>query len=422
MSAQTAAPGVSERLDRTVWRTVLPAGTEVLSERIDSVRSVALGIWFRQGTAHELPAERGISHLLEHMVFKGTESRSARRLALEIERLGGSLDAFTTHEYTTFQVRVPDEYLENALDVLADLSFQPALREADLELERNVVLEEIARVEDTPEELVFERHAEFLYGGHPYGVPILGTADTVGSIDAAALRRLHREAYHPGNAVVAAAGHLEHARLVGLLLPLLPPAPAVAPPGIAPVTAGGTGLLEVTRSDGRQTHIVAGALGVRYSDPLRHALILVSTALGGGMSSRLFQRIREELGLAYQVYTFHAFYGRSGHIGAYVGTQPEAATRARETLLDELERVATTGLSASEVEVTREQLRGQLHLSVESTAFRMERLAAGALHGEPYRSIEETAGRIAAISLEDANAAASLLHPDRVAVLELTPA
>ena len=177
------ATGETERLDEAVWRTRLPGGPRVLSERIDGVASAAVGIWIPHGAAHENPSERGVSHLLEHLVFKGTERRSARDLALEVERVGGSVDGYTTHEFTAFEARVPADQLDRALDVRADLVFHPLLRPADLELERQVVLEEISEMEDDPEDLAFELHGELLYGGHPYGTPILGTRETVRALD-----------------------------------------------------------------------------------------------------------------------------------------------------------------------------------------------------------------------------------------------
>ncbi|MGW8282077.1 MAG: M16 family metallopeptidase, partial [Gemmatimonadota bacterium] len=203
------AVGTTEH-ETGVFETVLPSGTRILSERIESVRSVATGFWFRSGSAHEPPELAGVSHLLEHMVFKGTERRSALELALEVEGLGGSLDAYTSHEHISFMARVPDTELGTAVDVLADMSFEPRLAPGDLALEREVVLEEIARAEDTADDLVFELHGEFLFGGHPYGSSILGRRETVASIEVEDLARLHESIYRPAALVVAAAGRIEH--------------------------------------------------------------------------------------------------------------------------------------------------------------------------------------------------------------------
>jgi predicted Zn-dependent peptidase len=412
----------TEALESGVFRTVLPSGAIVLSERMESVRSVALGTWFRAGTAHEPAGLGGAAHLLEHMVFKGTERRSAREIALEIERLGGGLDAYTSHEHTSFQARVPDTALETAVDVLADLGFSARLAPTDLELEREVVLEEIARVDDTPDDLVFDLHAEFLFPGHPYGAPILGTRESVEAVSAEALGSLRDAAYRPAGLVVAAAGRIEHDRLVDLVAARLPPEPG-DPPGEVPAPAKrGTGLRRIERPGGRQVHLVAGAPGVPWGDPLRDASVIVNTALGGGMSSRLFQRIREDLGLAYSVFSWQSFYRSGGATGAYLGTRPESAGRARDALLAEFARIAREGLPPDEDVATRTQLKGQLLLSLESPGSRMHRLAGTVLHDEPYRPLDEIARRIDGVTPEQIREVCAGLEPDGLAVLELAPA
>jgi len=324
----------TERLDDDVRRSVLSDGTIVLSERMDSVRSAAAGLWVRAGTAHERPERRGVSHLLEHLVFKGTRRLSAREIAATVEGTGGSLDAYTTHEHTAFHARVPADHLSTGLAVLAELAFEPALRSADLEIERGVVLEEIARVEDTPDDLVFELQSEFLYGTHPYGAPILGTPDTIRAIELEDLIALHRGAYRPANMVVVVAGLVDHEQLVDQVLRLWPASGDTVPlPAVEPVRFAGRGHRIVERPGGRQVHIVAGFPAVEYGHRLRHASLLVGQALGGGMSSRLFQEIRERLGLAYSVFSFQTFYGRGGHAGAYLGTGAESAHRRRGSRL-----------------------------------------------------------------------------------------
>ncbi len=405
-----------------VFETVLPSGTRILSERIDSVRSVATGFWFRSGSAHEPPELAGISHLLEHMVFKGTERRSALELALEVEGLGGSLDAYTSHEHTSFMARVPDTELGTAVDVLADMSFEPRLTPEDLALEREVVLEEIARAEDTADDLVFELHGEFLFGGHPYGSSILGRRETVASIEAEDLVRLHRAIYRPAALVVAAAGRIEHEELVELVDRHLPLESGCGQVDVESPATFNTGFRRVKRDGGSQAHVVAGAPGVAWGDPLRDASGVVGTAFGGGMTSRLFQRIREELGLAYAVYSWQSFYRRGGAIGAYLGTRVESAQRATEALLSEMRVLADRGLSEEEDRNTRTQIKGQLLLSLESTSSRMHRLAGTVLHDEPYRSLDEIAARIDAVTPGEVQEACAMLHPNGLAVLELTPA
>lgn len=415
-------PEAKEELDAGVFRTRLASGVEIWTERMESVRSAAVGFWFRSGSAHEPESMSGSAHLLEHMVFKGTARRTSRQIASEIEDLGGSLDAYTAHEHTAFLARVPDTHLATAVDVLSDLAFHPTLDSSDLALERGVVLEEIARSEDTPDDLVFDLHAEFLYAGHPYGRPILGTRESVGEMEVEALRDLHSTTYLPSNLVVAAAGRMDHEQLLDLVLERLPDGGARPATADLPALRLETGLRRVARPSGRQAHIVAGAAGVSIGDPLRHAVILVGTALGDGMGSRLFQRIREEMGLAYAVFGFRAFYLRAGHVGAYVGTGPETADQARNALCEELRKLADDGLTPEELESTRTQLKGQVVLSLESPGSRMNRLASLALADQPYRSLDGIMERIDGVTESDAAQAAALYHPDGLAILELSPA
>jgi predicted Zn-dependent peptidase len=420
MSQLTTAP--TERLDTHAYRTKLKGGPIVLSERMDSVRSVGVGIWFTQGRLHESEAEQGISHLLEHMVFKGTRRRSARELAFSLERLGGSIDAFTTHEATAFQARVPGHALAQAVDVLADLSFQPLLRARDLKPERHVIYEELAAIEDTPEDLVFELHASFMYDGHPYGAPIMGTRESIASIGRDALVDLHNSAYRSRRAVIAAAGHVDHGELLELVERFVPTDGLPRDPAQPERAVARAGARRIQRPNARQSHLVAGGLTVPYRDPLRYAIVLVNTALGGGMSSRLFQSIREERGLAYAVYSFHAFLAHGGHVGAYVGTSPDTSGEARELLLEMLRDLAENGLSAEEIAATKRELQGRLLLSLETPGARMNRLAGLALYGQPYRRLDEISERIEAITVEQVREAEQFFHPDHLAVLELCPA
>ena len=413
------------RPDEALRKTTLPNGLTVLSERMPGVRSVAFGAWVRAASIHEPRDRMGVSHLLEHMVFKGTPTRGAREIALAVESLGGSLDAYTAREHTSYQARVLDEDLPQAADVIGDLLFRPLLRPADLRTERKVVLEEIGMVEDTPDDLVFELHNELLWGDHPYGYSILGTRETVGSLDVAALRDLHARAYHPSQIVVAASGSVDHDRLLDVLaragwadIPAGPEAPLTPPP---PPVAAPPAMRHVSR-DGTQTHVVFGSTAVRHGDPRRYELVLVSMLLGGGMSSRLFQRVREELGLAYAVFTFQSFHADTGLHGVYVGTSPETAERASEAIREELRRVAGEGIPAAELEAGKRQLKGQVTLSLESVSARMYRAAATELYGEPYRTLDDLLARIEAMSGESvAEVCRDFFAPERQTVLTLGP-
>jgi predicted Zn-dependent peptidase len=364
----------------------------------------------------------GASHLLEHLVFKGTRKRSAREIALALESLGGSLDAFTSREHTSFQARVLDEHLPVALEVLADLALDPLLRDEDLELEREVVLEEIATVQDTPDDLVFELHGSRLWNGHPYGNHILGTRDTVAAMEGDTLRDLHRTRYNGRNLVVAAAGHVDHGEFVTQTEDLFGALPAgEASPKIPAIPKRARGEERVTRSTS-QAHLVFGGAIPGHSDPRRFSLALLSSALGGGMSSRLFQRIREELALAYSVFTFQSFYSKAGISGLYLGTRPATGEKAVEAVRGELDDVAQNGISADELEQIKQQVKGQIMLSLESTGARLYRLASFALHNEPFASLDQLLGKIDAVGMSHVTEAArEYFSPDNLFLLRLGP-
>jgi predicted Zn-dependent peptidase len=405
--------------------TRLENGLTVLSERMSGVRSVAIGAWIRAASIHETPNVMGVSHLLEHMVFKGTASRSAKDIALSLETLGGSLDAYTSREHTSYQARVLDEHLPQAADVLADLIYRPMLRNADLVLERKVVLEEIGMVDDTPDDLVFELHNEALWGPHPYGFSILGTRETVSHLGVRDLKALHERAYHPALTVVAAAGNVEHDELLAVLdrtgwsrIPTGNATRLVAPPAVpAPPT------VRHVERDGAQTHIVFGAAAFPHSDPRRHALALVTSVFGAGMSSRLFQRVREEMGLAYSIYTFSSLHVDAGAHGVYVATAPETATQAADAIREEMARLAADGLTAEELVAGKNQLKGQVTLALESVTSRMYRAAGVELYNEPFRPLDEDLALIDNIQPDEVAAVCrEFFDPTRHTVLSLGPA
>jgi predicted Zn-dependent peptidase len=409
---------VTDRYDRTE----LPGGLVVLTEHMPGLRSASIGVWVRAGSVHETRAEMGVSHMLEHMVFKGTTRRTARDLALVLERLGGSLDAYTTREHTCFQARVLDADVDVALDVLADLILQPLLRTEDLDLEREVILEEISTVEDTPDDLVFDLHAAMMWGQHPYGYSILGTRDTVSALSSDDLKRVHAQRYRRGNFVIAAAGNVEHQSFVAQVervfrdaLPGAPQSNGHAPRELSPERQ------HVDRATS-QTHLVWGRSTFGHGDPRRYALVLLSNALGGGMSSRLFQRVREELGLAYAVYAFQSFYADAGMSGVYVGTRPEWADRAEEVVTAEMNKAAESGLTSEELEDTKGQVKGQIVISLESSSARLHRLAGTELYNEPFRTMDEITALVEAVTLDDVAAlAADYCVPARQSLLRLGP-
>lgn len=418
-----ARPHVTHQLDERAYRTDLSGGPTVLSEEVPAVRSVAVGIWVPWGASHDPIEQLGAAHLLEHMIFKGTESRSAREIALEIEGIGGSLDAYTAREHTACYALVLDEHLPIAVDVITDLTFRPLLRESDLLLERQVILEEIAGVEDTPEELVFDLHARCVWGAHPYGSPVLGSAETVRAIGRDELHGLWRRAYRPESCVVAAAGNVKHEEFLDLVERYLPAGSGAGEPADVSDPAPAAPRQHDFERESSQVHTCLGAPTFPRSDPRRYAAILVSTALGGGMSSRLFQRVREKLGLVYTVYSFQSFYARGGLSGVYMATRPDAASLALEETQEELEGLASGGLPESELESIKSQTKGQLILSLEAPSARLQRLAGVALYGEPYLTLDELCDRVDAVGEgEVAEVCREYYAPERQVVVRLGPA
>ena len=402
--------------------TTLGSGIQVLSESIPGVRSAAVGVWVPQGSAHDDEDVLGASHLLEHMVFRGTQHRSREQIALALESLGGSLDAFTSREHTSFQARVLDEHLPQALDVLADLVLFPTLREEDLELERRVVLEEISTIEDAPEDFAFELHGQHLWDRHPYGSSILGTRATVSAIRRDTLCDLHRDRYGARGMVVAATGNVTHDQVVELTARCFRSATDGVPADPIPEPRLPEGREVHVRRETAQTHIVAGTVTPPRADRRRYPLVLLAAAMGGGMSSRLFRRIREELGLAYSVYTFQSFYSRAGISGIYAGTRHDAAGQVIDAIRDELAAVARNGLPRQDLAQIKSQVKGQIMLSLESPGARLYRLAGFALHREPFTTLDELLLRIDRVTeAEVAEAAAEFFHPDRQCLVRLGP-
>ena len=401
---------------------VLDNGIRVVTERRPDVRAAAVGVWIDQGSAHESPESGGVSHLMEHLVFKGTERRSAHEIALSLESLGGSLDAYTTREHTSYQAHVLDEHLPVALDVLADLVLHPLLDPADLELEKDVVIEEIAGVEDTPDDLIFDLHGAKFWNDHTYGRPILGTRETVRSLQIDDMRSLHTERYLGRNIVLGCAGNIEHDEVLSRLTDLFGGVgPGSASPEIAEPAETLSGRSSVIR-DAAQAHFVIGNSTPSFTDPIRDALILISGAFGGGMSSRLFQRIREEMALAYAVYSFQSFYSKAGMAGVYVGTRPGASEEALEAILGEYAKLCRRGITGEELEQAKSHARGRSILAMESTGARLLRLVGFTLRGEPYRDLDESLGRIDAVTVEEVDAACRRFYnPEDQFILSLGP-
>ena len=382
-------------------RTVLDNGITVITERIDAVRSVALGIWAAAGSRDELPAEAGISHFLEHMMFKGTPTRSAKEISEAFERLGAEVNAFTSKEYTCYYSRVIDRHLPEAFGILADMVVDSQMDEEACRSEREVVLEEISRAEDTPDDKVHDLFAQALWPDHPIGRPVLGRKETVGGfLPADALSYTGRR-YRSGDIVVAAAGNVTHAEIVELAMKLLAGVPQGSRAEREVRTPVPDRHLCVATKDTEQAHICWGTFGVTADDDDRFAQSVLDAVLGGGMASRLFQEIREKRGLAYAVYSYSSPYVDTGAFTIYAGTRPDNTEQVVRLIAAEVEKVIENGITAEELDRARESVKGHLVLGLENTNTRMVRLGRAEVGGLEILSIDELIERYGAVSLDD---------------------
>jgi predicted Zn-dependent peptidase len=414
-----------------IRRTEFSSGLRVVTERMPSVRSVSLGVWVLAGSRDEAPKISGSSHLLEHLLFKGTKTRTARDIAEAFDAVGGDVNAFTAKEYTCYYARVLDRDLELAVDHLADMLQHSLIRSTDLDGERQVILEEIHMHEDSPEDVVHDVFTETLWPHHTLGRPILGTIPTIEAASRGSVHRFYRDHYVPGNFVVAAAGSLDHDDLVRMLRSRMETGRVVrhGQPSVWNLRSGGSpphpsGARLVRRRKTEQAHICLGTNGLARSDPDRFAFAIVNTAVGGGMSSRLFQEIRENRGLAYAVYSYHTQFTEAGIFTCYAGTTPSRAEQVIGLLRRELEDVAGGALSADEFERAKGHVKGSLVLSLEDPGGRMSRLGKSEIaHGE-ILSVDQTLKRIERVTLDDARRVAGrvLSQPMTLTVLGPFPA
>lgn len=382
-------------------KTVLDNGITVMSEPMDSVRSVALGIWFSVGSRDENSAEAGMSHFMEHMMFKGTPSRSAQEVSEAFDQLGAELNAFTSKEYTCYYSRFVDENLPIAFELLADMVVAANLDDESCTSEREVVIEEIARMEDTPDDRIHEIFSHALWPDHPIGLPILGSRETVGQFDHLQSVSFRQKHYLSGNCVVAAAGNVDHDALVKLAESFLADLPK-GPRSVRPVAeAAGQARIAVLEKETEQAHICYGLATMNAHHPDRFPLALLDGVLGGGMSSRLFQEIREKRGLAYAVYSFSALYQDTGEFAVYAGTRPSNAEEVLKLIRIEMERIAEGGVTSEELERVRQAATGHLVLGLESTRMRMTRLGKNEVTGGEILSADEVMERFAAVTIDD---------------------
>ncbi|MDQ3218270.1 MAG: insulinase family protein [Actinomycetota bacterium] len=382
-------------------RTILPSGAVIVTEAMSEVRSVSIGLWFDVGSRDEPEEIAGTSHFLEHLLFKGTPSRSAKDIADAFDAVGGDVNAFTGKEYTCYYARVLDDDLGMAFDVLSDMVTSSSLDSQELESERNVILEEIAMHEDAPDELVHDLFYRAMWDGHPLGRPVLGFNETVGAVSRDQLEGYWRERYSAPNLVVAAAGNLDHDRIVELVADRFSEGVdgrKTLRAGIAPRPIRG---VNVHRRPTEQAHIVMGTQGLHRSHEDRYVLAALDTVLGGGMSSRLFQEVREKRGLAYAVYSYSSMFADTGTFAVYAGTTPQNAHTVMDIITTELASVAANGITPQELERAKGHLRGALVLSSEDPGSRMNRLGRQQLALGEIMSLDELIARFEALEIED---------------------
>ena len=382
-----------------IVREVLPNGVRLITEQMDHVRSVSVGVWLTRGSRHEPREHGGIAHFVEHMLFKGTATRSAEDIAQQVDSLGGHLDAFTSKEYAGYYIKVLDEHLPVALDVLSDLVLNPAFAPDDIEREKKVILEEIKMVEDTPDDLVHELFTQSFWPDHPLGQPILGTVDSVQSLTADTLRGYFAGTYTARHLVIAAVGNVSHERMRDLILPTFGRLVSAGepvderPPDVIPHAM-------VRAKELEQSHVLLGTSCYPQDHDDRHAAYVLNTMLGGSMSSRLFQNVREKRGLAYAVFSNLIAYRDAGQLTIYAGCANDAVRELVKVVVDELRGMKQAPADA-ELRRAKDHLKGSLMLSLESTSSRMSNLARQEIYFEQQFSLDETIDNIERVTSDD---------------------
>jgi predicted Zn-dependent peptidase len=400
--------------------TLLDSGVRIVTEAMPSVRSVSLGFWIGTGSRGESESQAGLSHLIEHLLFKGSSKYASLEIDQIFDAMGAELNAGTGKETTSVYARVIDEHVPEAFDVMADMVFRPALN--DVDSERAVILEEIAMYEDDPQEKVFDVLGEAIFGEHPLGRAIIGRAEVISGTSVADIARFHAGRYGPENVVIAAAGAVEHEAIVALARDRVPAAagdPAPVPDGAPAVL---TRRRRFERKDTEQYHVCLGGVGVSRHDDRRFALRVLDTIFGGTSSSRLFQEVRERRGLAYSVYSFTSAYQDTGQVGLYVGTRADNIDEALSVVGSELTRLRRSPASPDELHRAKENLKGRVVLGLESTGARMNRLGSETLAGAPIMSLDEVVARIDAVTLDDVAALVEeLWAPERLSAAGIGP-
>jgi predicted Zn-dependent peptidase len=383
-----------------VTREVLPGGLRLITESMPHVRSVSIGVWLTRGSRHESEAQSGIAHFVEHMLFKGTATRSAEDIAQEIDSIGGQLDAFTAKEYASYYIKVLDEHLPTAVNLLSDIVMNPRFEADDLDREKKVILEEIKMVEDTPDDLVHELFTQHFWEGHALGRPILGSRETVESFTTEILRDYFEGAYVAPNLIVSAAGNIEHAQvrqLIGTAFANLPSTRAAYDDSVPRVVPQ----VLLRAKDLEQSHVCLGTNSYPQNHPDRYVSYIMNTVLGGSMSSRLFQNVREKRGLAYAVFSGLSAYRDAGNITIYAGCATEAVPEVVDLCVEELRGLKKSPVPHAELRRAKDHLKGSLMLSLENTASRMSHLARQEIYFERHFGLDETLAGVERVTAED---------------------
>jgi predicted Zn-dependent peptidase len=406
--------------ERNIRKTTLPNGMIVLTEEMPHVRSVAMGVWIRAGSRHEAAEVNGISHFVEHMVFKGTTSRSAQHIAREVDAIGGNLDAFTGKETVCFNIKVLDEHVPKALDILSDLVLNPTFADEEIHRERGVILEEIKMDEDNPDYLVHEIFTQSFWQGHALSRPILGTEKTVTSFERATLLDYYGERFLGGNIVFSAAGHIDHDAFVARVTERFQSLPAGSSLSVEAPPATAAKIILRNKKSLEQVQLCLGVPARPIADESRYISLLLNTVLGGGMSSRLFQTVREEHGLAYSIYSDLNPYRDTGSLCVYAGTSADKALKLIELVMAQLSRMKQEPMPEEELRRAKDQLKGNLLLSLESSGARMSNLARQQIYFDHFFGIDEILTRVEEVTTEQVrDLARTLFDPERIALTML---
>jgi predicted Zn-dependent peptidase len=405
-----------------IRKEVLPNGLTILTESMPVVRSVCIGIWLRTGARQERIEENGVSHFIEHMLFKGTKNRTAEQIARAADSIGGHLDAFTGKETTNFSIKVLDEHLPRGFAILSDLVKNPLFEPSHITNESRVIQEEIKMVEDTPDDLVHEIFTQTYWRGHALGRPILGTRRSVGSFDRKRLTNYYRRHYTPGNLLISAAGHLQHGRIVEMISKEFGDLPTTPAPRPGPIPVAHPHIQVRHKKDLEQVHICIGAPSYPQPHKNRFPAYIMNSVLGGGMSSHLFQNIREKRGLAYAVFSSLSSFHDTGCLSVYAGTAADKARQVIDLVLKEFCELKSNPISAEELQRAKDYLKGSLLLSLESSSSRMANLARQEMYFGRHISLDELARSVDGVTAEQVlEVAREFFRPDRLAITILGP-